>query len=78
MKLCHRVDFLSKLASRCLSPASRFSGTIEQYRGESSPGGGGGFVSLKKQGSPQLVSPLNLVSFLSYLLYHFRFVQNKD
>ena len=38
MKLCHRVDFLSKLASRCLSPASRFSGTIEQYRGESSPG----------------------------------------
>ena len=38
MKLCHRVDFLSKLASRCLSPASRFSGTIEQYRSESSPG----------------------------------------
>ena len=52
MKLCHRVDFLSKLASRCLSPASRFSGTIEQYRGESSPGGGGGFCFAKEAGFP--------------------------
>ena len=38
MKLCDRVDFLSKLALRYLSPASRLSGNVAQYRGESSPG----------------------------------------
>ena len=58
----------SSVGSRFLSPASRLSCNIAQYRG--SQVRGSGFVSLQKQGVPQLMSPFYLNSLLSYLFYH--------
>ena len=69
VKVCNRLDFLSKLAaSRCLSQRVVWVG-IEHNTGVSQVRGSG-FVSLQKQGVPKLVSPVNLNSLLSYLFYH--------
>ena len=76
MKLCDRVDFLSKLASRYLFPASRLSGNIAQYRVESSPGEW--FCLATEAGCPSACESSESEQSSELPVLSLRFVQNKD